>query len=182
MAERVLLSPDVIRQLLEYDPETGKLYLAPRDLDWFTSDARLSQEAKRNSWNARHAGREAGCPDKDGYIRLSLMYQRIPAHRAVWAIHHGEWPKGVIDHIDGNRVNNRIANLRDVTNAENLRNRHRVRSNSGVLGVSFCQRAQKYLASISVSGKPRHIGLFVDLEDAKAAREAAEAKYGYYQR
>ena len=175
MAERLLPSIDVLRQLLRYEPETGKLFWRPRGEEWFRTRVAMK------IFDANFAGREAGGLDKDGYIRIKLFQTRLVAHRVVWAVYHGSWPVGVLDHIDGNRTNNRVENLRDVTNAENLRNRHSSRSSTGIRGVYPYGKSGKYVAYIGVAGGNRRLGCFGNIEDAVAARHAAELVYGYRQ-
>jgi hypothetical protein len=101
------------------------------------------------------------------------------AHRLIWLLVHKAWPENQIDHIDGNGLNNRIENLRDVTNAENARNRKKQKNNeSGHTGVR--RERGKWRAVIEVSGREIYLGLFINLEEAVAARKAAEAKYGFH--
>jgi hypothetical protein len=124
-----------------------------------------------------HAGKIAGYED-GGYYRLCVRNRLIKAHRLIWAIYHGEWPVGAIDHINGNGLDNRIDNLRDVTTAINARNRARkTNSRTGFLGVS--EVGDKFLASGRAGGKTRHLGLFTTLDDALAARMAFEQENGF---
>lgn len=129
------------------------------------------------------AGKEAFISRKpNGYIYARLMGRAIYAHRAAWAISYGEWPKGDIDHINGDRADNRIANLRDVSRQENMRNAKRNRANrSGVVGVTWCRAARKWQAQIGISGKCKYLGIFSSRDDAVAARRAAERQYGFHE-
>ena len=164
MAKRHLPSVDEIRQLVEYNSATGKLFWKPREHPW---------------WNTRYAGKEAGSTSKGGYLSLRVYGEHIPAHRVAWAVVHGRWPKGVIDHIDGDRQNNRLDNLRDISFVQNLQNRL-VLPETGVVGVIRIKKTGKYFASIKSKGKSHSLGHFDRLEDAARARRAAEIEFGHY--
>lgn len=157
------------KALLAYDPNTGALVWKPRGVAF---------------WDARNAGNEAGalCPNT-GYRYLTLDGARRLAHRVVWALAHGHMPEGQIDHINGKRDDNRLCNLRDVTAAENRRNMAIGSANkSGVLGVSWDISRGVWIATIrDQGGRSRTIGRFSDLNRAKAARRAAERRYGYHE-
>lgn len=119
----------------------------------------------------------------DGYLKGAIFRKLIKAHRAAWAHYHGRWPTQDIDHIDGNKHNNRIENLRDVSRQENMRNVPLTKANkSGVKGVHWYKARNKWVASIMISGKHKHLGYFDLKEDAASARKAAERKYGFSER
>jgi hypothetical protein len=123
------------------------------------------------------AGAIAGHASKEGYIEVRVFGCKIYAHRIVYAITHGAWPEKFVDHINGNRSDNRPENLRDVSNAENMQNRIGANANSvsGVRGVHWHKQVGKWCAAISPNGKYRHLGLFSSKEEAAAARAKAEA-------
>jgi len=101
-------------------------------------------------------------------------------HRLIWLLVHKTWPENQIDHIDGNGLNNRIENLRDVPQAENNKNAKKRKDNtSGHAGVYRFR--DKWQVRIKVSGRLIHLGLFTNLDEAVAARKAAEAKYGFHE-
>lgn len=103
------------------------------------------------------------------------------AHRLAWLYVTGVWPEHQIDHIDGDGLNNRWDNLREVTNQENQQNRKRMsRNTSGVIGVSFDKGMQKWSARIKAAGKYQYLGCYDKLEDAAKARKDAEEKYGFH--
>jgi hypothetical protein len=107
------------------------------------------------------------------------LYQ---AHRLAWFYVHGKWPDGQIDHIDGNRKNNRIANLRDVPNRTNCQNRHRPpKSNrtSGLIGVSRHSQNNKWVASACLNGKSKYLGSYDSADAANAV--AVEFRRTHYQ-
>lgn len=183
MADPRLPSAELLRQLLRYDPDTGKLYWRLRDVSHFTSGS-YSAERKANAWNARNAGQEAFTDiGNHGYAHGAINGTLYLAHRVIWAMETGEWPEGDVDHRDGVRGNNRFANLRAVSHAINMRNMtsHTSRG-SGVPGVQWRPCRSKWRARIMVDGKERSIGHFDTKEQAVAARIAAQRSYGFTDR
>ena len=174
MAKRQLPSPEVLRQLLDYNPETGELRWKERGVEWFPS-----LRAQR-CWNARYAGREAGSDNGKGYICFNLAGHSIKAHRAGWAIHHGEWPKHDIDHINHNKADNRMSNMRDVKRVVNNRNRPPQRNNtSRFVGVYWNKECRKWAACIGVNRRAIHLGVHDCLGRALRARREAERRFGF---
>lgn len=117
------------------------------------------------------AGSIAGSTNSHGYSHIKYDGNNYKAHRLAWYITHGRWPIGQIDHIDGNRLNNSIANLRDVSiifNAQNQRSPHK-RNTSGFIGVSWHKQNSKWQARIRFDGKIKYLGLF---QTPKAAYDA----------
>lgn len=165
MAKKSLPSPEVLRQLLRCEPETGRLFWLERATD--------SRNAK--TWNARYAGKEAFVQVGAGGYKGGCVFNiGITAHRVVWAMATGEWPSGEIDHINGDTGDNRIVNLRDVPHSENLRNAKRSRANtSGVTGVSWSKQEQKWRATMTVCMVAKHLGWFRDFDSAVQARKNA---------
>lgn len=174
------LTYEEISKLLRYEADTGKLFWRPRTPDMFIS-GRTSAESQCRAWNSRHAGKEALTSLSYGYFAGDICNRKYLAHRVSWLLVTGGWPVDTIDHINGIRTDNRIENLRAVSNAENHKNQKRPRSNaSGVVGVSFFRRVGGWQASIMVSGRTIHLGTFVEFERAVAARKAAEIEYGFH--
>ena len=134
--------------------------------------------------NFRHTKNNelAGYRHPQGYIYISIgCNKRITAHRLAWLYEYGELPNGVIDHINHDRADNRICNLRDVTNLENHKNRKMHSKNtSGATGVHFNNKNKKYRAYICVKGKRKHLGMFENLEDAVKAREKAQKEFNFH--
>lgn len=165
MAKRQLPSVDVLRQLLRYEPETGKLFWKSRGTEWFPPGT------NPNSWNKRLAGKEAAFDSGQGYYRITVFRVGVGAHRVAWALAHCEWPGGPIDHINGDRRDNRLINLRLSTIAENNRNCRRRRDNSsGMAGVYFCNTFNRWKAEARLNGKKITLGSFSTRDDAIAAR------------
>lgn len=162
------INPERVRERLDYNPDTGA-FVWKHAPDF------------PKSWNTRYSGRPAYCkPNKRGYAEGSIDGQMLVGHRVAWAHYYGEWPKQEIDHINGDRMDNRIANLRDVSHKENQRNMCIHKSNtSGVMGVNYHKRDKRWRAFIEVLGKSIHLGNFLEKDDAIKARKKAEVEYGF---
>jgi hypothetical protein len=168
MTDTTLPTADDVRKRLDYDPATGVFV-------WRYCDA------SPREWNTRWAGKVAGTDHGAGYREITIDYMRCLSHRIAWLVTTGDWPTAEIDHINGNRADNRIANLRDVTNAENRRNMAmRSDNTSGNVGIRWHKQVGKWQSRIYVKGREIHLGLFTDLADAIAARKAAEILYGFH--
>jgi hypothetical protein len=176
-----LPSPELLRKLLRYEPETGELYWRERTPDMFP---RGKQTALHNCsiWNGRFAHKPAfTSTTKWGYRQGSVFNKKLTGHRVAWAIQHGAWPSHEIDHINGVRDDNRLANLRDVTSSENGRNSRKPAHNtSGSVGVSWCESRGKWVAYIRTNGKVVNLGRFSQKVDAIAMRRSAELEHGYH--
>lgn len=164
MSEHIVPRPELtaeqLREILHYDPDTGV----------FTRRVSTARNVK--------AGDVAGYSNGDGYRYISVQNRLYKAHRLAWLYHYGNWPKDQIDHINRNRSDNRISNLRDVTNKQNHQNRSKSSNNtSGHPGVSWHKQKSKWVARITHNQKLIHLGYFSILEDAVAARKAAEKLY-----
>lgn len=175
MTAKPLPDVELVRKVLDYDPETGILTWRRRPAELFESKTNVSQ------WNGRYAGKEAfTATDTKGYRHGHLFGRVISAHRVAWCIFHGEWAKE-IDHINGNAGDNRIANLRSVTRRQNCQNRKlRIDCASGMTGVYWRANRRKWQANIFLETGHVYLGLFSDFEEAVAARKAAEVKYGFH--
>lgn len=146
-----MLSHSELKRLLHYDPETGV----------FTWEIQLSPRGV--------VGGVAGSPT-DGYIIITINRVRYPANRLAWFYHYGVWPTNLIDHKDTDKLNNRIINLREVSNIQNLQNRGLNKNNrSGYKGASWNNKSRKWLSSCCIAGKRYFLGLF---ETAKEAGDA----------
>jgi hypothetical protein len=170
------LTYEYLHSIFTYDSETGDLYWKPRPRDMF----KRSMDWK--TWSTKFANARAGSLHKrnDGYcsIHLRLLNKRRLAHRIVWFMHYGEWPKDQIDHINGIATDNRIENLRDVRGQDNQRNLSRRSDNtSGTTGVHWSNSKKKWEVYISSN----YLGCFTHKEEAIAARKEAEIKYGYHE-
>lgn len=144
-------------ELLAYDAETGLFR-------WAVSRGRLAK-----------AGSVAGGPRVDGYWGIKLSGFTYLAHRLAWFYVYGVWPEEELDHIDRNRANNRIENLRHATRADNCRNKPVSRSSkTGVKGV--WPHKNRFRAEIHFDGKQRDLGVYDTVDEARAVYEAAARK------
>lgn len=149
---RKLVDPELFRSLLDYDPEAGTLTWKVRDLRHFESE-RIGK-----GWNTKFAGRRAdGCTGPNGYTIVRVFNEPYLAHRVAWAIYYGEEPPEVLDHIDRNRKNFRIANLRKSDPADNLKNlslqARNVSGLSGIKRLSPKQYGKPWAVAMSGIGK-----------------------------
>ncbi len=161
--------------MIDYNPDTGSMV-------WREKDANYPDAAR---WNSRYSGKECGTLDDKGYRRILFRFGdgapfRIRAHRLAWFISFGLLPSGEIDHINQDKVDNRLANLRDVPKSTNQRNGTRKSNNtSGVAGVTWHKQRGKWCSQAYVDGKHYHIGLFVELSAAETAARKFRAEHGF---
>lgn len=158
---------DGLLVILDVDVHSGKIMWRAR-----------RGEPDGSRWNRRFSGKVAGGLNSQGYRVVNIAGAHHRAHLIVWTVAHGYWPCLDIDHIDGDRDNNRIQNLREATRSENHRNRGVVRPERiGLVGVEKC--GAKWLARIHFNGQAVYLGLFDTVDEAKSARRLAEARYGF---
>ena len=177
MKTRPLPSKEVLDQILKYDHETGELRWRVRPVTLFTNGKTMerprSAEHACNQWNSRWAGKPAATCKADGYHYIHLNYRTELAHRLAWKIMTGKDPVE-IDHIDGNRSNNKWSNLRNGTRSDNFRNLSLRKNNkSGCHGVHFSKRQQKWTAVLN-------LGTFDSKDEAIAVRKKYEALLGFH--
>lgn len=121
---------------------------------------------------------EAGHINSNGYLVVGVDDCIVRVHRLVWAIHHNEWPNKFIDHINRNKIDNRIENLRLATKSQNMQNTDLRKDNkSGVKGVFFRKDINKFAPYIQINGKMKYLGCYNSIEEAKAKRLEAEKLY-----
>ncbi len=166
-----------LAKLVRYEPETGRFYWLARSPSDFGSARGYAISVRR-----RPPGSEALNVGKGaGYLTAWIDGYNYYAHAVGWALTHGDWAE-LVDHIDGDRQNNKLSNLRAVTKSENAKNMKRFRTNtSGVTGVALQKSTGKWIAQIG--GKKdgsSYIGSFDKFEDAVAARKEAEKQRGFH--
>lgn len=150
------LTAERLRELFYYEKETGLFF-------------------RKVAISNVKAGKLTGSKNTAGHMGFRVDKKMCLAHRLAWLYTYGKWPDGQIDHINGQRSDNRIANLRDVSASINAQNTRLPRSDNktGFLGVSWKACANKYVAQIQVNSKIKYLGLFADpLEAHKAYIEA----------
>ena len=141
-----------LKEVIKYFPETGEMF-------W------INPQAKNIGF-----GTSAGTLNAYGYVQITIdrvIYRRA---RLAWLYMTGEWPAGVIDHIDRNRQNDRWSNLRDTSQTLN-------RHNSSARGITWCRRDKKWIAKIKHYGISTYLGRFATEEEAIAAYQAAKSRY-----
>jgi hypothetical protein len=123
-------------------------------------------------------GSKVGAVNNDGYIIIGIDGKYFKAHQLAWLYVNNEWPSDEVDHKNGNRLDNRIRNLRVVNHAGNMQNQGKRRNNkSGYKGVAWFKATSKWHAQIYANGKKHHLGFFDNVEDAAEAYALAAAKY-----
>ncbi|MGV8869313.1 MAG: HNH endonuclease signature motif containing protein [Janthinobacterium svalbardensis] len=151
-----------LHEVLNYDRETGTF-------TW-----------KKSTSGRPIVGKVAGSDDGNGYISIGIDGTNYRAHRLAWLYVHGSFPPNQIDHKDGRRSNNAIANLREATNEENQQNQ-RVRGSGKPLGVHFHKATGRWSASIGVNGKQKWLGRFATEAGATSTYLAAKAEFHPFQ-
>jgi hypothetical protein len=162
-----MFTQDRVRFLFDYDAARGVLI-------------------KKNKCNKKDTrpliGSDIGAhPDSVGYGNCTVDGQSCKAHRVIWLWFYGDIPQEEIDHIDGNKLNNRIENLRAVSKQENLKNKKKYTSNkSGICGVHWCNTWKKWLSIISLGRKKMVLCQTRDFFEACCARKSAELQLDFH--
>jgi len=169
------VTAEVVRDLLDYNPETGEFIWKTRNRKYFECDRYWKK------FNTQFAGKSAGYSRPDGYRCIRIFHKEYLTHRLTWLHYYGEWPNE-IDHINRVRDDNRIENLRNVTSLQNKANRSKgLETASQYKGVAWDKRPDKWKSQIQINGKNRHLGYFITEEDAARAYDrAALEHFGIY--
>lgn len=180
-APKPLPDVDMLNMLLRYDAETGKLFWRERPLDTFLETPTRPASFLHGMWNTKFSGKEAGGLHS-GYMRCMVNNEHHLHHRIIWKMAYGVEPDQV-DHIDGNRSNNRLSNLRDVSHQVNAKNRRLYANNTtGVPGVSFHKRDNVWQVRINVGEEVEvHLGNYAERDTAVAVRLAAQTLLDYHE-
>jgi len=145
-------------------------------------NSKIGKFIRRIPINQFKVGGIAGSINNKGYIKIKVCGKNVAASHLAWLYAYGGWPSKQIDHINGDKADNRICNLREATNLENCRNRGNLKSNiSGYKGVGFRTRAGMYEVRASFGGKRVYLGSFKTVEEGAAAySKFASANYGEF--
>ncbi|EQC4020314.1 TPA: HNH endonuclease signature motif containing protein [Enterobacter hormaechei] len=164
-----------LKSIIFYNPLTGEFFWKSRDRKEFTSDRIFK------SWNSTYSGKKCGSLTNK-YLTIRIKNSLFYCHRLAWAIHFGEWPENDIDHINMDKTDNRISNLRMTSRGQNMSNMAATRANtSGFIGVYWAKRECKWVAGITINYKFQHLGYFDDpIKAAHAYNEACINANGEY--
>lgn len=153
--------PTEIRQCFKYDERTG--------------------EFERIVYHTKKGKAGVTCVEKLGYLVINFRNKKYKAHRVAWFMYYGTQPNGEIDHINHDKRDNRIANLRLVDRIVQCQNKTTPLNNtSGVQGVKFHKRLNKFEAQITVNKERKYLGIFYSFDEAVSARKQAESLYGFH--
>lgn len=156
-----MLKWKTLTEILDYNSSTGLFY-------WKVASGRVS------------IGAEAGTNHNAGYRQIRINGKLYLAHRLAWFYVYKEWPTQKVDHINRIKHDNRIINLRCVSDIENAHNSNRPSNNtSGSVGVSYHIKRGHWMARIHVEGKTIYLGTFPSKDSAIQARKQAEKRYGF---
>jgi len=148
-----------LKERFRYDPYTGELVWA----------------------SGKMTGKAAGCLDSYGYRVVRIGNKGYKAHRLIWCMVHGSLPRNTIDHINGDKSDNRLSNLRDTPMKENNKNKPLQGNNrSGVMGVCWNTRERKWESRLKLDGFNHFLGRTKDFFEAVCARKSAENKLGFH--
>jgi hypothetical protein len=148
----IYLTQNFLHQIFSYNPIDGGLY-------WKISNCPISK------------GTRAGCIQKKGYRQIKVLGKGYKEHRLVWFYHYGEWPINQIDHINNDRSDNRVENLREVTNSENAQNKRKITK-----GI-YRHKSGKWHTRIGLNKKRLSVGYYDTEEEAIQAYIDAKKKY-----
>ncbi len=155
-----MISKSSLKYLISYDHESGVL-------TWVKSRG------------TKKSGSKAGTVNSHGYVSVQVNKKIYRATSLIWVLVYGRMPNGFIDHINGNTTDNRLINLREVSNLENCRNQKvRCTNSTGIMGVQSLRG--KYQVRISNGLKEVYLGYFSDFFEACCVRKSAERKFGYH--
>lgn len=156
------LTAERLRHAFDYNPETGIF--------------------KRKTRGIRNKTGSVVKRQNTSYLAIHIGGKKYSAHRLAWLYHYGKWPSNVIDHINGDGLDNRIENLRDVDITTNLRNQSIAKNNkSGICGVFFAKTQSRWMATICENGKNIYLYYGEDFLEACCRRKSAENKHGYHE-
>jgi hypothetical protein len=170
-----ILTQELLKELLHYDPETGYVYFKRRSENHFAS------KRSCRSWNTKHGGRKVSSINGNGYGQIAILGGRYPLHRIIYMWMTGSLPEHEIDHINGITSDNRWENLRACTTSQNGMNKSIPSNNiSGRIGVYKHSLCNRWVANIRINNKTIYLGIFKDIESAINCRRKAEIELGFH--
>jgi hypothetical protein len=170
---KALPSQEYLNECFTYNPESGELFWKARPRHHFVQVDGFTRSLQK-------AGREAGWSNSFGYKKVKIGTKAFMVARIIWKMVYGTDPEQV-DHINGDRCDNRLGNLRNVNNQENSKNRAKSRNNTtGYMGVGWIKGMDKWSSVITDNGKVLWLGRHDTLFEAVAARVSAENALGYH--
>lgn len=174
-----LLTQELVREFLHYDPDTGIFNWLERDRKWFVNAQAFGR------WNTMYAGKEAGCLRESvsgkTYRIISILADDHKAHQLALLYMNGSLPEHQVDHESGDGTDNRWCNLRETTHSDNAKNQKlHCTNSSGVSGLTYRKDRNQWRVRISVQGKMKTLGNFKDYFEAVCARKSAELLHNYH--
>jgi hypothetical protein len=181
---RLTVTIEELQKVFFCDAENGALYWKPREIEDFKGATQAAQEKLHKWWNKKYAHQKVMGTVSKGYTSVLWKGGVKKMHQIVWALHHGKMPNDQIDHINGDRSDNRISNLREATQQQNAMNRGAdKKSTSKYVGVSWSNSHGKWVAQIQSGKKNKRIGYFrTEIEAAEAYQKEAIALRGEWAR
>lgn len=163
-------SSEELHTLFRYDAESGLLFYRERPLSAFNGSVKTWER-----FNSTLAGKATQQKARSGYLKIVYRHadgqlQTLMNHRIIWKMAYGVDAYPVIDHIDRNKTNNRLSNLRQVTHRENCLNHSRIHASNPCV---YAEPSGRYKAQISSYGRSLYLGMFDSREEASRAAEAA---------
>ena len=159
-----MIDLEILESLLDYNADSG-------EIKWTYANSKNTNK-----------GKVAGTKLSNKYIRIFIYGKLYQAHRLAWYMYYGKEPEYGLDHIDGNKHNKAIDNLRDIPQSGNAKNSSLSKANSsGFTGVTFMRRSKKWRSRIMVDGSDIHLGFYDDKQKAISARVRANRKYGFHE-
>lgn len=160
------ITVSTLHKLIECDFDAGVLLWKIRD------DALFSSSGAASYWNTKFAGRPALTSiNHAGYKRGCVLGHHLLAHRVIWAMFSGSWPQDTVDHINGDRLDNRISNLREAESWQNKANAGKKTSSNRFIGVRPVSGCATFIATVGHKGKTVYVGSFRDEVEAAIERD-----------
>lgn len=165
MSKAKSVSVERLRDRLDVDFKSGRLYYKPIGL---------------RGWDTQNSGKECFNIKCNNYLAGTIDKVRLYKHRVILAMYLGRWPN-FVDHINGDTKDNRLSNLREVSQAENRKNCSLHKKNaSGYNGITWSKESGKWLVRVCHNYKEYNLGLYKDLDEAIEVRRIADERYGFH--